>query len=52
MVIIRHMDVTYFAYGSNPCLPRLVGRVPGVRALGPASLHGYELRWHKRSVDY
>ena len=45
------MDVTYFAYGSNLCLPRLANRVPGVRALGPASLPGYELRWHKRSVD-
>ena len=43
--------VTYFAYGSNLCLPRLANRVPGVKALGPASLHGYELRWHKRSVD-
>ncbi len=46
-----HMDVTYFAYGSNLCLPRLENRVPGVRALGPASLLGYELRWHKRGVD-
>ena len=43
--------VTYFAYGSNLCLPRLANRVPGVQTLGPASLHGYELRWHKRSVD-
>ena len=43
--------VTYFGYGSNLCLPRLANRVAGVRALGPASLHGYELRWHKRSVD-
>ena len=43
--------VTYFAYGSNLCLPRLANRVPEVKALGPASLHGYELRWHKRSVD-
>ena len=45
------MDVTYFAYGSNLCLPRLTSRVPGVNALGPAVLPGYELRWHKRSVD-
>ena len=43
--------VTYFAYGSNLCLPRLANRVPGVKALGPASLRGYELRWHKLSVD-
>ena len=43
--------VTYFAYGSNLCLPRLANRVPGVKALGPASLDGYELRWHKRGVD-
>ncbi len=46
-----HMDVTYFAYGSNRCLPRLENRVPGVRALGRASLLGYELRWHKRGAD-
>ena len=47
----RLMDVTYFAYGSNLCLPRLTSRVPGITALGPASLPGYELHWHKRSVD-
>ena len=46
-----HVDVTYFAYGSNLCLPRLESRVPGVRALGTASLLGYELRWHKRGAD-
>ena len=45
------MGINYFAYGSNLCLPRLRGRVPGVTALGAASLVGYELRWHKRSVD-
>ena len=45
------MYVTYFAYGSNLCLPRLASRVPGVKALGPASLCGYELGWHKRGVD-
>jgi len=45
------MDVLYFAYGSNLCTPRLQRRVPGVRVSGRAFLRGYDLRWHKRSVD-
>lgn len=45
------MGLFYFAYGSNLCVPRLRARAPGVAAVGPASLPGYALRWHKRSVD-
>ncbi len=43
--------VTYFAYGSNLCLPRLRFRVPGVQFSGIAVLHDYALHWHKRSED-
>lgn len=45
------MDIHYFAYGSNLCLPRLRSRAPGVQAYGAATLHGFGLRWHKRSSD-
>jgi gamma-glutamylcyclotransferase len=31
--------------------PRLAGRVPSARALGVATLDGYRLAFHKRSVD-
>lgn len=43
----------YFAYGSNMASRRLRAnnRCPSAKALGPALLPGYELRWHKRSVD-
>ena len=45
------LDIHYFAYGSNLCLPRLRSRAPGVEANGAAVLHGFGLRWHKRSSD-
>lgn len=45
------MDIHYFAYGSNLCYRRLRDRVPGVRPEGPGVLEGYELHWHKRSLD-
>jgi hypothetical protein len=45
------LDIHYFAYGSNLCLPRLRSRAPGVQACGAATLHGFGLRWHKRSSD-
>lgn len=41
----------YFAYGSNLCVRRLRRRVPSARALGPARLDGWTLRWHKRGED-
>lgn len=41
----------YFAYGSNMSSPRLLGRVPVVRAIGRATLLGHELRFHKRGRD-
>ncbi len=44
-------EVVYFAYGSNLCLRRMRERVPSVHRIGTASLPGYALKWHKRSVD-
>lgn len=43
----------YFAYGSNMftswlCQP---ARCPSARAVGIAELRGYELLWHKPSID-
>lgn len=40
-----------FAYGSNMLTSRIQERCPSARALGIAELHGYELKWHKRSKD-
>lgn len=40
-----------FAYGSNMLAARLQERVPSARAVGPACLTGYSLRWHKISLD-
>ncbi len=45
------MTLLYFAYGSNLCLRRLRERVPGARLADTGRLHGFELRWNKRSVD-
>lgn len=43
----------YFAYGSNMLTSRLRSddRCPSARPLGIGALHGYELKWHKRSKD-
>jgi cation transport regulator ChaC len=41
----------YFAYGSNMWTPRLRERVPSAEPMGIASLAGYRLRFHKRSID-
>lgn len=38
-----------FTYGSNMLTARIRERCPSAAALGMAELHGYELRWHKRS---
>ena len=40
---------TYFAYGSNMFSPRLRYRVHGCEVIGPATLSGHRLRFHKRS---
>ena len=45
------MSLLYFTYGSNLCDARVKGRAPGAAALWPAWLPGFELRWHKRSLD-
>lgn len=49
--MIEQDTITTFAYGSNMLASRLQARCPSAKALGVAELHGYELRWHKRSVD-
>lgn len=41
----------YFAYGSNMLSRRLCERVPSARAIGPATVGGYEMRFHKRGKD-
>lgn len=40
-----------FAYGSNMLSVRLRQRCPSAKPVGVAELHGYGLRWHKRSND-
>lgn len=40
-----------FAYGSNMLSSRIKARCPSAHFLGVAKLHGYELKWHKRSTD-
>ena len=40
-----------FAYGSNMLSGRIRRRCPSAAALGTAELHGYEIKWHKRSKD-
>ncbi len=41
----------YLAYGSNLFPPRLRTRAPSARAVGRVELEGWDLRFHKRSVD-
>lgn len=43
--------ITYFAYGSNLLSERLCRRVPSARALGPACLPGYRLRFNLQGGD-
>lgn len=40
-----------FSYGSNMLTSRLQKRCPSACPVGVAELPGYELRWHKRSID-
>lgn len=40
-----------FAYGSNMPTARIRQRCPSALSLGVAELRGYELRWHKKSID-
>lgn len=40
-----------FAYGSNMLSARLKERCPSAQPKGTTELHGYELRWHKKSRD-
>lgn len=41
-----------FAYGSNMCLGRLVCRVPSATFMAVGVLHGFVLRFNKRSEDH
>ncbi len=41
----------YFAYGSNMLLPRICARVESVRPIGPATLTGHRLLFHKVGQD-
>jgi hypothetical protein len=41
----------YFAYGSNMLTMRLQGRVSSSTKVLNASLHGYSIAFHKRSID-
>ncbi|CDZ42737.1 RES domain protein [Neorhizobium galegae bv. officinalis] len=43
--------IIYFAYGSNMRTERLRFRTPGCKVIGPATLVGHELRFHKSSKD-
>jgi len=43
--------VQVFAYGSNMLSSRIKARCPSARVVAKAALHGYDLRWHKRSQD-
>lgn len=40
-----------FAYGSNMSTVRLRERVPSAQVVGRGVLHGYQLLWHKVSID-
>jgi hypothetical protein len=44
-------QLLYFAYGSNMSTRRLRHRVPSARPLGPGSLAGHRLAWHKKGAD-
>jgi hypothetical protein len=50
MVKKRNM-LFYLAYGSNLHPVRLTERVPSAELIGPVSLGGYRLMWHKRGSD-
>lgn len=41
----------YFAYGSNMLTQRLQKRVSSAEPKSTAALYGYQLKWHKRSMD-
>jgi cation transport regulator ChaC len=49
--VIFDSKMIYFAYGSNMSTGRLRHRVPSCQRLAIARLLGYELRFHKRSID-
>jgi len=46
-----HDSLLYFAYGSNMLTRRLRARTPSARAVGTATLSGFEMCWHMLSTD-
>lgn len=50
-MIAEGEGIVYFAYGSNMRTERLRFRTPGCKVIGPATLVGHELRFHKSSKD-
>ncbi|RFB88924.1 hypothetical protein B5K11_26190 [Rhizobium leguminosarum bv. trifolii] len=50
-MIAEGEGIIYFAYGSNMLTERLRFRTPGCKVIGPATLVGHELRFHKSSKD-
>jgi len=45
------MSLLYLAYGSNLHPARLQARVPSAIAIGPVTLRGWRLHFHKRGQD-
>ena len=43
--------INYFAYGSNLCYRRFIGRVPSARFVAVAKLPKFRVVFHKRSND-
>ena len=47
----EHVQLLYFAYGSNLHPARLGARIPSSQLMGLAELQGYQLAFHKRGAD-
>ncbi len=43
--------MNYFSYGSNMSILRLQARAPSARVMTIGTLHGHDLRFHKKSKD-
>lgn len=48
---MSEQSLRYFAYGSNLLTARLRSRVPSARPVHVGFVEGYDVRFHKRSVD-
>ena len=47
----RRLTFTYFAYGSNVWVPRMLSRCASAEVVGPAHLEGWKVVYDKPSVD-